>query len=588
MAVIQDDLVLNDRYSRVIRDYINNLNWAGRINQRFGNSAANAARQTSGLVSTLKNAARAFIGFQSIKGLVNLSDSVTSTTARLNLMNDGLQTTEELNRMIYESAQRSRSSYLDTASAISKMALNAGAAFKSNEDVVAFMEQVNKQFVIAGASADEQRNAVTQLTQAMAAGALRGEELNSILDQAPGIARAIESYMGVAEGSIKQYAEQGLITSEVVKNALFSVADETNAKFASMPMTWGQVWTKFQNSALMALQPVLDGINWLANNTERATQWITENLDGVVAVLSGIGIAATLAGSKMAASAVMSGAAWAAAHLPLLLVTAGVAALIYAAVKAGATFQQVGGVIGGVFGTLAAFIMNNVIVPIQNKFAAFANFVGNFLIDPVASIKLLFYDLALSVLGQVQNMAHGLEDLINKIPGVKVNLTSGIDRLYNNVSTDVQGIKSASGWKEYVKAWDYMDYSAAWAKGAQIGGNLGSKLDNFNPTETIKNLFTSYTPYNELSSQLSGISDSVKGIEKSVSMSEEDIKALVDVAERRYVNNVNLTAQTPVITINGANTGHTAADRQNLANTIRDILIEQVSSGSTRTTARAF
>lgn len=588
MAVIQDDLVLNDRYSRVIRDYINNLTRAGRINQRFGNSAANAARQTSGLVSTLKNAARAFIGFQSIKGLVSLSDSVTSTTARLNLMNDGLQTTEELNRMIYESAQRSRSSYLDTASAISKMALNAGAAFKSNEDVVAFMEQVNKQFVIAGASADEQRNAVTQLTQAMAAGALRGEELNSILDQAPGIARAIESYMGVAEGSIKQYAEQGLITSEVVKNALFSVADETNAKFASMPMTWSQVWTKFQNSALMALQPVLNGINWLANNTERATQWITENLDGVVAVLSGIGIAATLAGSKMAASAVMSGAAWAAAHLPLLLVTAGVAALIYAAVKAGATFRQVGGVIGGVFGTLAAFIMNNVIVPSQNKFAAFANFVGNFLIDPVASIKLLFYDLALSVLGQVQNMAHGLEDLINKIPGVKVNLTSGIDRLYNNVSTDVQGIKSASGWKEYVKAWDYMDYSAAWAKGAQIGGNLGSKLDNFNPTETIADLFTSYTPYNELSSQLSGISDSVKGIEKSVSMSEEDIKALVDVAERRYVNNVNLTAQTPVITINGQNTGHTAADRQNLANTIRDILIEQVSSGSTRTTARAF
>ena len=348
------------------------------------------------------------------------------------------------------------------------------------------------------------------------------------------------------------------------------------------------MWTKFQNSALMALQPVLNGINWLANNTERATQWITENLDGVVSVLSGIGIAATLAGSKMVASAVMSGAAWAAAHLPLLLVTAGVAALTYAAVKAGATFQQVGGVIGGVFGTLAAFIMNNVIVPIQNKFAAFANFVGNFLIDPVASIKLLFYDLALSVLGQVQNMAHGLEDLINKIPGVKVNLTSGIDRLYNNISTDVQGIKSASGWKEYVKAWDYMDYSAAWAKGAQIGGNLGSKLDNFNPTETIKNLFTSYTPYNELSSQLSGISDSVKGIEKSVNMSEEDIRALVDVAERRYVNNVNLTAQTLVINISGQNTGNTPADRQALADTIRDILIEQVSSGSTRTTARTF
>ena len=588
MAVIQDDLVLNDRYSRVIRDYINNLTRAGRINQRFGNSAANAARQTSGLVNTLKNAAGAFIGIQSIKGLVSLSDTMASTQARLNLMTGSLEETRKVQDEIFAAAQRSRGAYQDTADFVAKLGNLAGDAFNNTSEIIAFAEQVNKQITLSGASASASSAAILQLTQGLSSGALRGEELNSVLEQTPMIAKTIADYMGVTTGQMRELASEGALTAEVVKNAMFWAAEATDEAFNNMPMTWSQVWTKFQNSALKAMQPVLNGINWLANNTERATQWITENLDGVVAVLSGVGIAATLAGSKMVASAVMSGAAWAAAHLPLLLVTAGVAALIYAAVKAGATFQQVGGVIGGVFGTLAAFIMNNVIVPIQNKFAAFANFVGNFLIDPVASIKLLFYDLALSVLGQVQNMAHGLEDLINKIPGVKVNLTSGIDRLYNNVSTDVQGIKSASGWKEYVKAWDYMDYSAAWAKGAQIGGNLGSKLDNFNPTETIKNLFTSYTPYNELSSQLSGISDSVKGIEKSVSMSEEDIKALVDVAERRYVNNVNLTAQTPVITINGANTGHTAADRQNLANTIRDILIEQVSSGSTRTTARAF
>ena len=588
MAVIQDDLVLNDRYSRVIRDYINNLTRAGRINQRFGNSAANAARQTSGLVNTLKNAAGAFIGIQSIKGLVSLSDTMASTQARLNLMTGSLEETRKVQDEIFAAAQRSRGAYQDTADFVAKLGNLAGDAFNNTSEIISFAEQVNKQITLSGASASAASAAILQLTQGLSSGALRGEELNSVLEQTPMIAKTIADYMGVTTGQMRELASEGALTAEVVKNAMFWAAEATDEAFNNMPMTWSQVWTKFQNSALKAMQPVLDGINWLANNTERATQWITENLDGVVAVLSGVGIAATLAGSKMVASAVMSGAAWAAAHLPLLLVTAGVAALTYAAVKAGATFQQVGGVIGGVFGTLAAFIMNNVIVPIQNKFAAFANFVGNFLIDPVASIKLLFYDLALSVLGQVQNMAHGLEDLINKIPGVKVNLTSGIDRLYNNVSTDVQGIKSASGWKEYVKAWDYMDYSAAWAKGAQIGGNLGSKLDNFNPTETIKNLFTSYTPYNELSSQLSGISDSVKGIEKSVSMSEEDIKALVDVAERRYVNNVNLTAQTPVINISGQNTGHTAADRQNLANTIRDILIEQVSSGSTRTTARAF
>lgn len=130
------------------------------------------------------------------------------------------------------------------------------------------MEQINKQFVIGGATTEGQAAAMLQLTQAMAAGALRGEELNSILENAPGIARAIESYMGVAEGSIKQYAEQGLITSEVVKNAMLSAADETNAKFESMPLTWGQICTRMQNTALAAFDPVLTRLNQVANSAQ--------------------------------------------------------------------------------------------------------------------------------------------------------------------------------------------------------------------------------------------------------------------------------------------------------------------------------
>lgn len=121
---------------------------------------------------------------------------------------------------------------------------NAGRAFGNNDELIGFMELINKSFVIGGASAEGQSAAMLQLTQAMAAGALRGEELNSILENAPSIARAIESYMGIAEGSIKQYAEQGLVTAEVVKNAMFASADEINAKFESMPMTWGQIATK--------------------------------------------------------------------------------------------------------------------------------------------------------------------------------------------------------------------------------------------------------------------------------------------------------------------------------------------------------
>ena len=166
------------------------------------------------------------------------------------------------------SAQRSRSAYLDTASAIASMGANAGSAFESNDELIAFMEQINKQFVIGGATAEGQSAAMLQLTQAMAAGALRGEELNSILENAPGIARAIESYMGIAEGSIKQYAEQGLITAEVVKNAMFASADEINAKFESMPLTWAQIATKMQNTALAAFDPVLTRLNQVANSAQ--------------------------------------------------------------------------------------------------------------------------------------------------------------------------------------------------------------------------------------------------------------------------------------------------------------------------------
>ena len=229
---------------------------------RNGTSAADGLLgKVKGIVATLAAGAGA-------KALLGLSDKLTSTTARLSFLVDDGGSVDELEQKIMASAQRSRAAYLDTASAIASMGANAGRAFESNDELIAFMEQVNKQFVIGGATAEGQSAAMLQLTQAMAAGALRGEELNSILENAPGIARAIESYMGVAEGSIKSYAEEGLITADVVKNALLSVADETNAKFESMPMTWAQICTKMQNTALAAFKPVLTRLNQVANSAQ--------------------------------------------------------------------------------------------------------------------------------------------------------------------------------------------------------------------------------------------------------------------------------------------------------------------------------
>lgn len=266
-----------------------NIRDAGNQQDRFNRRIRDGTTAADGLWSKLKGIAATVGGLAAAKKIIGISDDLASTRARLNLIVDDGGSVSELEKKIMASAQRSRSAYFDTASAIASLGSNAGAAFANTDEIIAFMEQINKQFVIGGASAQGQAAAMLQLTQAMAAGALRGEELNSILENAPGIARAIESYMGIAEGSIKSYAEQGLITAEVVKNAMFAAADETNAKFESMPKTWAQIWTSMQNKALSIFNPILTKINQIANSEQ-----FTKVTDGIINGLAGIASVATV------------------------------------------------------------------------------------------------------------------------------------------------------------------------------------------------------------------------------------------------------------------------------------------------------
>lgn len=266
-----------------------NIRNANNEQQKFNNSIRGGNNSANGLLSTIKKIAVAAGGIAGINKVQNISDKLASTKARLNLLVDDGGSVAELEQKIMASAQRSRSVYFDTASAVAKLGLNAGNAFNGDMDqVIAFMEQVNKQFVIGGATAQEQSNAMIQLTQAMAAGALRGEELNSILDGAPGIARAIEKYMGIAEGSIKTVAQEGKVTAEVVKNAMFAMADETNAKFDSMPKTWAQIWVDMKNQALSMFAPILTKINQLGNSAkfQKVTTGLINGLAAVANVAS--------------------------------------------------------------------------------------------------------------------------------------------------------------------------------------------------------------------------------------------------------------------------------------------------------------
>lgn len=266
-----------------------NIRDAGNQQDRFNRRIRDGTTAADGLWGKLKGIAATVGGLAAAKKIIGISDDLASTRARLNLIVDDGGSVSELEKKIMASAQRSRSAYFDTASAIASLGANAGAAFANTDEIIAFMEQINKQFVIGGASAQGQAAAMLQLTQAMAAGALRGEELNSILENAPGIARAIESYMGIAEGSIKSYAEQGLITAEVVKNAMFAAADETNAKFESMPKTWAQIWTSMQNKALSIFNPILTKINQIANSEQ-----FTKVTDGIINGLAGVASVATV------------------------------------------------------------------------------------------------------------------------------------------------------------------------------------------------------------------------------------------------------------------------------------------------------
>ena len=266
---------------RYIRD---NVDEQGRFNREIeeGTNEANS------LMQTIKGAVAAYATIQTLSAALNLSDQLTTTTARMNLMNDGLQTTQDLQNMIYLSAERARGSYQATADAVSKLGLMAGDAFGSSQEIIAFMEQINKQFTIAGTEAAGIDAAMLQLTQAMGSGVLRGEEYNSILEQAPNIIQAIADYMEVPKGQLKDMAAEGQITADIVKAAMFAAADETNAKFESMPKTFSQIWTSFQNTALMAFQPVLQRMNEIANS-EAFQEFVNNAIEGL-SMVAGIAL----------------------------------------------------------------------------------------------------------------------------------------------------------------------------------------------------------------------------------------------------------------------------------------------------------
>lgn len=268
-----------DSTDRNIRD---NINAQDQFNQHIQQGQS----MMDGLKGKIMGALAAYAGFRGLEKVLDLSDTLTQTTARLNLMNDGLQSTQDLQNMIFLSAQRSRAAYADTADIVAKLGQRAGDAFDSNVQTIQFAENLNKQFVIAGASQQEMASASLQLTQALGSGVLRGEELNAVFEAAPNVIQTIADYLDVPIGKIRETASDGEITADIVKNAMLSATDEINAQFDSMPKTFAQVGTEIKNNALMAFQPVLDRLNEIANSADFEN--LVAGVTNALVIVSGI------------------------------------------------------------------------------------------------------------------------------------------------------------------------------------------------------------------------------------------------------------------------------------------------------------
>ncbi len=603
MATLRAMFKLFDGYSRTIEkidsktqratDKILRASGAtDKFNRRLEMTGASANAGSNGLGKFI---GKALTLAGVLKG-INISDEYMNTAARLDLINDGLQTQAELQDKIYASADRSRGAYKDMAGAISKMGLLASEAFTSNDELIAFTELIQKGFKVGGASKSEQSSAMLQLTQAMSAGRLQGDEFRSIMENAPMIADAIAKYMGKPKGELKELASEGLITSDIIKNAMFMAGDDINTKFAEMPITFGDMWNRIKNGALQAFSPIIEKVNALINTegfqtfidnliggfnlVAGAVSWVIDTIVNgwdvigpILATITTVWLVAMIAKLwAMVPPLIAQAAAWLTIYWPILLVIGIIGALIFAARKMGATWDEIIGFIGGLIGGYATFFYNQ-FVRMWNQVAAFVNFFGNVFNDPVASIKVLFLDLATTFLGYIHTMAQAVQDFLNNIPflGGNFSFADKLGQFRDNLAAKADEIRSEADLKTFMESKEFLDYSEGFEKGSKIGKDLVEKIGNafdmsqFTPGEDGFDLSKLGTPQNPLN---------VEG-EAKVNMSDEDLKYLRDIAERDYINKFSTATLAPQIKIEFGDV-YEEADADKMAKRIARILQEEI------------
>ena len=552
---------------------------ASNEQNQLNNSLKAGQNQASNLMNTLKSMVGAYVGIQGIQKLVGVSDRMTSTTARLNMIVDDGGSVEALEEKIMQSAQRSRAFYLDTAQAISQMGLLAGDAFQTNDELIQFTETLNKQFVIAGANQAGASAATLQLTQALASGVLRGEELNSVFEQAPNVIQSIADYLDVPIGSIREMASEGQITAEIVKNAMLNATQSVNEQFESMPMTWGQIWTQMENIALTALQPVLNLISWIANNIEIigpivlgvVGAFLTYQIavNGVAAATKAWTAAQAILNAVMAANPVVL------IIMAVMLLVAAFYAVIAAINKFTGASLSATGIIVGALAAAGAFVINLFIGVInsivQLIWSVFVTpFIG--IIEWILNVCMggfdSFGDAVANLIGQIigwfLDLGKVVTTIIDAIFGT--DWTSGLEGLRQNVIAWGKN-ENAITVEHSAPQLERIEYGDAWDAGYNLGQGIEQSIGD---TLGIGGMGGTFDAMN---SGISEVAGNTGKMADAMSIAEEDLKYMRDIAEQKAIN--RFTFADVSVQMTNHNNVNSEVDLDGVANHVFDVLYEQ-------------
>lgn len=630
--------VVAEEFNQTMQQASSPINDNIRRQEQFNQSLQNGASESSNLVSAIKRMAGAYLSIQTAGKILEMSDEITQTTSRLNMMNDGLQSTADLYNMVYVAANDARGSLGDMASVVARFGNNAKDAFSSSAEVVQFANLVQKQMTIAGASTQEAANAELQLSQALGSGVLRGDELNSIFEQAPNLIQNIADYLNVPIGKIRSMAQDGELSADVVKQAVFAATDEINANFENMPMTWGQMWTVFQNDATMAFQPVLQRLNDLANTDgfqEFATNaindlavvagvvldifegigsvgtFVSDNWQIIGPIVEGVAAALTVYYGWQLLSTSATKAAAAAQWIYNAAMNANPAAIVAISIGAlivligilankftgtGHIAQSVFGMITGGINVVIQYFKNwgltvaDIFIGIWNAGGACATNVEIAFHNAISHVQALWYNMLSTALTVVS----GICSALNKLPFVDFDY-SGITGAADNYASKAAAAagntkdyasvpaafsKGVKTYDTYQKGWvnDAYTAGAAWGDGvtSKIKNTLSSKATNIPNANNYPNALASSN-----AATAANTADTAKNTAKTantLSASSEDLKYLRDIADREYVNKFT-TAQIKVEMINHNNVNNDM-DLDGMAEHLRSKIEEEMNAAA--------